>query len=123
MLKAEWPSVQEAVIAMGVEPDRVDAYLRGRVLNVTARGLYCLGRWFNSERSKWVDDLIDNFSACRSRNDLENCYFAYREDPRRHPSVIFKRLLQPNRRRLFRLYEAIRGESEAALGRSARARD
>ena len=123
MLKAEWPSVREAVIAMGVEPARVDAYLRGRLLNVTARELYRLGCWFKSERARWVDDLIGSFSACRSRNDLENCYFAYREDPRRHPSVIFKRLLQPNRRRLFRLYEAIRGESEAALGRSARARD
>jgi hypothetical protein len=123
MLKAEWPSVREAVIAMGIEPARVDAYLRGRLLNVTARGLYRIGRWFKSERSRWVDDLIANFSACRSRNELETCYFAYREDPRRHPSVIVKRLLQPNRRRLLRLYEQIRGEAEAAAGRSARAQD
>lgn len=121
MIRKEWPSIREAVIAIGVKPDRVEAHLRGRLLNVLARLRYAFGKPFHSEQAKLVDDLVTNFAACRSRGDLESCYFAYREDPRRNPNKLVKKLLQPNRRTVLRTYDMIRGESEAVMGFSVRA--
>jgi hypothetical protein len=120
MLRKQWPSIREAVIATGVKPDRVEAHLRGRLFNLPARQIYFVGKWFKSEQAKLIDDLITNFAACRSRSDLESCYFAYREDPRRNPNKLVKKLLQPNRRKLLRTYDIIRGESEAIMGFSVR---
>ena len=98
----------------------MESHLRGRLFNLAARLFYSVGTLFKSEQAKLVDDLVTNFAACRSRSDLEACYFAYREDPRRNPNKIVKKLLQPNRRKVLRTYDIIRGESEAVMGFSVR---
>lgn len=120
MLRKEWPSIREAVIATGIKPDKVEAHLRGRLLNLAAQLIYASGKLFKSEQAKLVDDLVRNFAACRSRSDLEACYFSYREDPRRNPNKLVKKLLQPNRRKVLKLYDVIRGESETIMGFSVR---
>lgn len=122
MLRDEWPSVREALIAVGVEPDRVEAHLRGRLLHFTARGFYLVGRLCNSDHARLIDELVANFAECRSRNELEACYFSYRDNPRRNPSPFNKWLLQPNHRRLRRAYDLIRGAAEGATSFPVRVR-
>ena len=120
MLRTEWPSIREAVIATGVKPDRVEAHLRARLFNLLARLIYAIGKLFKTEQAKLIDELVTNFAACRSRSDLETCYFTYRQDPRRNPNKLVKALLQPNRKKVLRTYDIIRGESEAIMGFSVR---
>ena len=77
MLRTEWPSIREAVIATGVKPDRVEAHLRARLFNLLARLIYAIGKLFKTEQAKLIDELVTNFAACRSRSDLETCYFTF----------------------------------------------